>query len=76
MTSANVTQYIIYEKATGEKVGTHYQSHLCKTKWGDLLRFQPSEDYEILAWWEDEEEEYHEGKKTNLYDFLVKTKTI
>jgi hypothetical protein len=72
MTSANVTEYTIYDKETGEEVGTHSQHWYCKTKWENLLKFQPLENYEILTWWYDEEEEYNEGETVNLKDFVEK----
>jgi hypothetical protein len=31
MTSANVTEYSIIKKSTGEVVGNHRQHHYCKT---------------------------------------------
>lgn len=71
MTSANVTIYYIYNKS-GTVVGKHYQNHLCKTHWEDLNKFSPPEDYFIQATWEDEEEDYYEGGKINLKDFLDK----
>lgn len=70
MTSANVTKYNIYKN--GRKVGQHYQSHLCKTHWEDLEKFSPPEDFEIMAYGYDEEEEYWEDKKINLKKFLNK----
>jgi hypothetical protein len=68
MTSANVTEYLISDKY-GKVVGIHHQHHYCKTHWENLNKFSPPEDYFIQATWEDEEENYHEGKKINLKDF-------
>ena len=71
MTSANVTIYRI-EDLTGKEVGEHRQHWLCKTHWGDLLKFTPSENFTITETWEDEEEEYHEGEPKNLKVFIDK----
>lgn len=68
MTSANITKYSIYKN--GQKVGQHYQNHLCKTHWEDLEKFSPPEDFEIKAYGYDEEEEYWENKPVNLKAFL------
>jgi len=75
MTSANVTEYTIFDK-NNNKVGNHYQSHLCKTKWHELLRFSPLENYTIMAWGYDEEEEYWENEPINLKEFLCKINFI
>ncbi len=69
MTSANTTDYLIFDKS-GKQVGKHHQHHYCKTHWEDLLKYSPPEDYFIQSTWEDEEENYHEGKKMNLKYFL------
>lgn len=69
MTSANVTQYRIFDSNDNE-VGTHYQSHLCKTKWHELLRFSPPENFTIQPWGYDEDDELWEGEVINLRDFL------
>ena len=69
MTSANVTQYTIYD-STGKEVGKHYQSHLCKTKWHELLKFTPLENHTIVAWGYDEDEELWEDEPVNLLSFL------
>ena len=76
MTSSNVTHFTIYEKSSGKECGKHSQSHYCKTHWEDLLKYDPSENYMILPWWEDEEEEYHEGRIENLKDFLIEVLKI
>jgi hypothetical protein len=73
MTSANVTEYTIRD-LSGKEVGSHYQSHLCKTHWGDLLKFQPLTNFTIQPWGYDEEEEYWEGDEVNLNDFVEKLK--
>jgi hypothetical protein len=75
MTSANVTEYIIFDK-NGKEVGKHHFHHYCKPKWEKLLAFQPCEDFTILDTWLDEEEEYFEGKEINLKEFLTKLKVI
>lgn len=69
MTSANTTEYLIFDKS-GTQVGRHHVNWLCKLKWDKLLKFDPPEDYEILDTWYDEEEEYFEGKRQNLATFL------
>lgn len=75
MTSANVIEYTIYD-STGNKVGKHYQSLLCKTKWHELLRFTPLESHTIKAWGYDEEEEYWEDEPKNLLTFLQGTREL
>lgn len=70
MTSANVVEYRIL--FLGTKVGHHYQSLLCKTKWHQLLRFNPPRDFEIQAYGYDEEEAYWEGEPKNLRQYLEK----
>lgn len=77
MTSANVTEYRIIKKSTDEVVGNHRQHHYCKTNWDDLIRkYYPLEDYQIQAYWYDEEEEYNEDEPEELYDFLVRVGEI
>jgi hypothetical protein len=76
MTSANVREYNIYNIGSDKVVGTHQQHHYCKTHWEDLLKFIPPENYEIMKWWLDEEEEYWEDDKENLRDFLIKRRLI
>jgi hypothetical protein len=72
MTSANVTEYSIIKKSTGEVVGNHRQHHYCKTNWESLaLKYNPIEDYSIQPYGYDEEDEYWEGEVHDLYDFLV-----
>lgn len=71
MTSANVTEYLIFDKS-GKQVGKHHQHHYCKTHWEDLLKYSPPEDYFIQSTYYDEEENYHENKKINLKTFLNK----
>ena len=75
MTSANTTEYLVFDKE-GRQVGVHHQNWLCKTKWENLLKFNPPQEFTILDTWLDEEEEYFEGKKENLADFLRKRKVI
>jgi hypothetical protein len=74
MTSANVTQYRIERSIDGQlvTVGNHYQSHLCKTRWEELLKFTPLEDHLITPYGLDEEEEEWEGNTMSLLDFLVR----
>jgi hypothetical protein len=71
MTSANVIEYIIKD-LSGKKVGTHYQSLLCKTKWGRLLKFTPTENYTITSFGYDEEDEYWENEPISLKKFIDK----
>jgi hypothetical protein len=73
MTSANVTEYKI-EDLNGNKVGEYYQSHLCKTHWGDLLKFIPPENFMITAYGLDENEVEWEDKPINLKVFVDKLK--
>jgi predicted glutamine amidotransferase len=73
MTSANITEYTI-RNLGGVKIGEYSQHALCYTHWGDLLKFQPLEDYTIQPWGYDEEEEYWEGEETSLKVFIDKLK--
>ena len=70
MTSANVTEYRIESLHTGKEVGIHSQHALCKTHWGDLLKFTPPEDFTITAHGLDEEEEEWENDPVNLAVFI------
>jgi hypothetical protein len=69
MTSANVTHYDVRD-LQGEIVGEHSQHLYCKAKWEVLQKFQPYDNYTIQAWGYDQEEEFWEGKKYNLRDFV------
>jgi hypothetical protein len=69
MTSANVTIYLIKD-LSGNKVGEHHQNCLCKTHWGDLLKFTPPENFTITQTWFDEDEKYHEVLPVNLKVFI------
>ena len=69
MTSANVTEYRI-DDLRGMKVGQHSQHALCKTHWGDLLKFNPPEDFTITAYGLDENEEEWENEPMNLAVFI------
>ena len=69
MTSANVVQYRI-EDLSGKKVGNHYQSLMCKTHWGDLLKFVPAENFTITTYGLDEEENDWEEETVNLKIFI------
>jgi len=71
MTSANVVEYRI-EDLNGKKVGEHYQSLLCKTHWGDLLKFTPPENFTITAHGEDEDEVEWEDDTISLKVFIDK----
>lgn len=72
MTSANVTEYAIFHN--GIQVANHRQNWLCRTHWQDLERFSPPENFEIMPYGLDEEEEYWELSRTNLKEFLDKIK--
>ncbi len=77
MTSANVTEYAITLKSTGEQVGSHRQHAYCKTNWGDLLiKYSPLEDYNIQAYGYDEEDELWEDEEQDLRDFLIEVGEI
>ena len=69
MTSANVIEYTIYKN--GEEVGS-FRKHLMTTYplYSDLLKYQPLNEHEILAWGYDEDEEYWEDEPQNLETFL------
>ena len=69
-TSANVVEYTIYD-AGDKRVGTHRQHCMCKTKWQELLKYQPLRDHKIQAWGYDEDEAYWENDPQNLRDFLI-----
>lgn len=71
-TSANVSEFRI--EKDGKQVGSHRQNWLCKTRWEELLKYQPLEEHTITETWYDEEEEYDEGKPQNLKEFLIKNK--
>ncbi len=75
MTSANTVHYTIRDYS-GKIVGEHSWNFYCKTRWEELLRFSPPENFEIQQWGYDEEEEYWEEEPRNLREFLLATKTI
>lgn len=73
-TSANVTEYTIYKDK--KEVGHFRKHHL--TKWPDyaeLLKYQPLSEYDILPWGYGYEDEYWEGKKQNLENYLQDMKS-
>ena len=70
MTSANVTEYSIYKD--DKPVGHHRQNWLCKTRFDELLKFQPHSAHTIRAYGYDEDEELWENEPVNLKDFLEK----
>jgi hypothetical protein len=72
-TSANVVEFLIYKD--GKQVGHYHQHALCRTRWYELLKFLPIENHEIMPYGYDEEEDYWEGEKINLREFL-KTREI
>jgi hypothetical protein len=69
MTSSNVIQYRIFGN-NGVEVGKHYQSLLCRTKWNELLKFSPADQFTIQAWGYDEDDEMWEDNPIKLSDFL------
>jgi hypothetical protein len=69
MTSANITNYTICD-LQGNIVGKHSQNAYCKTNWSVLKQFQPYENYTILPWGLDEEENEWYGDIHNLRDFV------
>jgi hypothetical protein len=73
MTSANVVQYEIQDK-NGKTVGTHRQNIMCKTCNDGLEKFIPPEDFTMLPYGYDEEEELWEGKSQNLKEWLSENK--
>ena len=74
MTSANVMNYIIYDK-DGKEVGTHRQNLLCKTDKEPLLKFVPASDFTIQAWgYDEEEDDIWESEPQNLELFISKLK--
>lgn len=70
MTSANVIEYTIFNKA-GKAIGEHRQHLMCKSRWDELFKYHPIGDHTIQPHGYDEEEEEWEGEIYNLYDFLV-----
>ena len=74
MTSTHITNFEIRRKDTWEVVGSHRQNYLCKAHWEDLLKFQPTADFEIQAWGYDEDEDFWEGEWQDLCDFLLACK--
>ena len=71
-TSANVSTYEIYNEK-GKCVGYYHQNWLCRTRWEELLKYQPLKDHMIRETWLDEEEEYFEDDEPeNLEIFLKK----
>ena len=70
MTSANVTEYRIFDKS-GKQVGEHRQHMLCKTHWEKLLEFKPVEEHTIQAHGFDVNEVPWEGPSVNLRLFLL-----
>ena len=73
MTSANIIQYLIFDK-NGVEVGNHRQNIMCRINNDVLEKFTPSSDYEILPYGYDENEDYWEGDKEKLSDWLLKNK--
>ena len=75
-TSANVTEYEITD-LQGNQVGNHREHALCKSQHQELIdKFSPTENFEIRAYWYDEDEAYHEGNAINLKDWLIINRRI
>lgn len=68
MTSANVIEYRI--EKDNKIVGNYRQNIMCKSHYEKLLKYQPLKDHSITPYGYDEEEDYWEGEKSNLYDYL------
>lgn len=72
MTSANVVEYIIYNKQ-GKQVGRHRQNVMCSTCHDGLEKFKPVSDFTIEAWGYDEEEDlWVDEKRQNLQEWMLK----
>ena len=69
MTSANVIKYTIRD-ADNRVVGVHRQNVLCKTRWHELLKFNPLDSHTIQSWGYDEGEAFWEEEPVNLLKFL------
>jgi hypothetical protein len=69
MTSSNVVEYTITKN--NKEVG-HFRKHsMCfKPSYSELLKYQPLNDHEIIAWGYDEDDEGWEDDPENLEDFL------
>lgn len=70
-TSANRINYRVLDKK-GEQVGSHSHNVLCYDNYYMLLKFFPFENYTVVPWGYDEEEEEWEGEPQKLSDFLKK----
>jgi hypothetical protein len=70
MTSENITEYRI--EKDGKQVGHHREHAYCNSHYEVLLKFQPLKDFTIQPHVYDEEDEYWEGDKINLEDYLRK----
>lgn len=74
-TSANVIMYSIFKDS--KEVGTFRKNIMTKYPlYSDLLKYQPLNEHEILAWGYDEEEEYWEDDDgiENLENFLKRVR--
>jgi hypothetical protein len=69
MTSANVIEYTIYKNK--KTSGRFSKNIMCKyPDYAELLIYQPLNEYTILAWGYNEDEEYWEDEEENLEIFL------
>ena len=59
-------------KRNNETVGYYRQNILCKSRYHELLKYQPLSDHTITAWGYDEEDELWENEPKNLKNFLEK----
>ena len=70
-TSANVIEYDIRHRITGESVAHHRQNIMCKPfDKSHLTKLEPASDYLVYPYGYDEEEELWEDEPIELTDFL------
>jgi len=68
MTSANVIEYTI--EKDNKRVGHYRQNIMCKSRYHELLKYEPLKEHTIIPYGYDEEDDYWEDDTVNLYDFL------
>ena len=69
-TSANVIEYRI--EKDGIQVGNYRQNVMCKSRYEELLKYEPLQDHTITPYGYDEEEDYWEDDTQNLKTYLEK----
>lgn len=71
MTSANVIEHTIYKD--GEEVGS-FRKHIMTTYplYSDLLKYQPLNEHQILAWGYDEDEDYWEDDEPEILETFLR----